>query len=233
MSNKTTAVAIDGPAGAGKSTIARTLAETMGFIYVDTGALYRTVAYSVARNGIDPADTDAVTAHLEKISVDIKYKDNEQRVLLNGEDVSDRIRTPEVSMTASKTSAIPEVRAFLLELQRKLAAENNVVMDGRDIATVVLPDAKVKIFLTASPEVRARRRYDELVAKGADVRFEDVLSDLIKRDEQDMNRRVAPLKPSADAVIVDTSELDLKASVEAMRRVVEENLEREHQTWER
>lgn len=227
MSNKTTAIAIDGPAGAGKSTIARRLAVKMGFIYVDTGALYRTVAYSVIKSAVDPADIAAVTAHLNGISVDIKYKGTEQRVLLNGEDVSDFIRTPEVSMTASKTSAIPEVRAFLLGLQRKLAAKNNVVMDGRDIATVVLPNAEVKIFLTARPEVRARRRYDELIMKDAKVKFDDVLADLIKRDEQDMNRAVAPLKPSDGSVIVDTSDLDLEAAVETMRRVVEEKLKQE------
>ena len=221
MNTKTVAVAIDGPAGAGKSTIARRLAKSMNYIYVDTGALYRTVALSVMQNGVDPENITAVTEHIATINVDITYKGDEQRVLLNGNDVSELIRTPEVSMMASKTSAIPEVRAFLLGLQRKLADEHNVVMDGRDIATVVLPDAKVKIFLTASPEIRARRRYDELIAKGETVEFEDVLSDLIKRDEQDMNRAVAPLKPSEQSVIVDTSDLDLEGAVNAMRKVIE------------
>ncbi len=221
MDTKTIAVAIDGPAGAGKSTIARRLAKNLGYIYVDTGALYRTVALSIMSAGVNADDIAAVTRHVIGIKVDITYKGDEQRVLLQGRDVSDLIRTPEVSMMASKTSAIPEVRAFLLGLQRKLAEEHNVVMDGRDIATVVLPDAKVKIFLTASSEVRARRRYDELVAKGENVKFEDVLSDLIKRDEQDMNRAVAPLKPSEQSVIVDTSALDLEQAVEAMRRVVD------------
>ncbi len=220
MQEKTVAIAIDGPAGAGKSTIARRLAEKMGYIYVDTGALYRTVALSISKNGINPQDVPAVVEHIGKISVDIKYIDGEQRVILNGEDVSNLIRTPEVSMTASVTSAIPEVRAFLLGLQRKLAKEHNVVMDGRDIATVVLPDAKVKIFLTASPEVRAKRRYDELILKGQNVEFSDVLADLIKRDEQDMNRAVAPLKPSDESVIVDTSELDLDGAVSKMENVV-------------
>lgn len=224
MLKKTVAIAIDGPAGAGKSTIARKLAEKTGYIYVDTGALYRTVALSISRNGIDPLDISAVVAHIAEIAVDIKYIDGEQRVILNGEDVSELIRTPEVSMTASVTSAIPEVRAFLLGLQRKLAKEHNVVMDGRDIATVVLPDAKVKVFLTASPEIRARRRYDELVLKGQKVEFDDVLADIIKRDAQDMNREVAPLKPSAESVIVDTSDLDLEGAVNAMQNVIKERL---------
>lgn len=220
MQEKTVAIAIDGPAGAGKSTIARKLAEKTGYIYVDTGALYRTVALSISKNGINPQDVPAVVEHIGGISVDIKYINGEQRVILNGEDVSNLIRTPEVSMMASVTSAIPEVRAFLLGLQRKLAGEHNVVMDGRDIATVVLPDAKVKIFLTASPEVRAKRRYDELILKGQNVEFSDVLADLIKRDEQDMNRAVAPLKPSDESVIVDTSELDLDGAVSAIENVV-------------
>ena len=220
MNVNTVAVAIDGPAGAGKSTIARRLAKSMGYIYVDTGALYRTVALSVMQNGIDADDVAAVSRHINGIKVDIMYKGDEQRVLLDGTDVSDLIRTPEVSMMASKTSAIPEVRAFLLGLQRKLASEHNVVMDGRDIATVVLPDARVKIFLTASSEVRAKRRYDELIAKGDEVKYEDVLADLIQRDEQDMNRSVAPLKPSEQSVIVDTSELDLEGAVNAMREVI-------------
>ena len=224
MLKKTVAIAIDGPAGAGKSTIARKLAEKTGYIYVDTGALYRTVALSISRNGIDPLDISAVVSHIAEIAVDIKYIDGEQRVILNGEDVSELIRTPEVSMTASITSAIPEVRAFLLGLQRKLAKEHNVVMDGRDIATVVLPDAKVKVFLTASPEIRARRRYDELVLKGQKVEFDDVLADIIKRDAQDMNREVAPLKPSAESVIVDTSDLDLEGAVNAMQNVIKERL---------
>ena len=224
MTRKTVAIAIDGPAGAGKSTIARQLAVSLGYIYVDTGALYRTVALSILRNNIDSDNIAEVTAHIEGISVDIKYIDGEQRVLLNSEDVSAFIRTPEVSMMASKTSAILEVRSFLLGLQRKLAEQHNVVMDGRDIATVVLPDAEVKIFLTASPEIRARRRYDELIAKGEQVEFGDVLADLIKRDEQDMNRSVAPLKPSQEAVIVDTSGLDLQQSVEATQRVVKNKL---------
>ena len=222
MLKKTVAIAIDGPAGAGKSTIARKLAEKTGYIYVDTGALYRTVALSISRNGIDPMDISAVVSHIAEIAVDIKYIDGEQRVILNGEDVSELIRTPEVSMTASVTSAIPEVRAFLLGLQRKLAKEHNVVMDGRDIATVVLPDAKVKVFLTASPEIRARRRYDELVLKGQKVEFDDVLADIIKRDAQDMNREVDPLRQAEDAVLVDTTHMTEDEVIDTIASIVEE-----------
>lgn len=222
--NKTTAIAIDGPAGAGKSTIARRLAEKLGYIYVDTGALYRTVAYCVLKNGINPDEKDKVTALLSGVRVDIVYRAGEQRVLLDGEDVSELIRTPEVSEAASKTSAIPEVREYLLSLQRRIADENNVVMDGRDIATVVLPNAKVKIFLTANAEIRARRRYDELIQKGSKVTYEDVLADLKERDYRDMTREIAPLKPSAESVTVDTSELSLEESVAALESVVSEKI---------
>lgn len=220
MNKQTVAVAIDGPAGAGKSTIARRLAADMGYIYVDTGALYRTVALAVVRNSVSADDKNEVLSLLSKIDVDIVYKDSEQCVLLNGEDVSPFIRTPEISMMASKVSAIPEVRSFLLGLQRKLAEAHNVVMDGRDIATVVLPDAKVKIFLTASAKVRAKRRYDELVAKGTEVDFDTVLQELIQRDEQDMNRETAPLKPSEESIIVDTSDVDLDGAVKMMTEAV-------------
>ena len=222
--NKTIAIAIDGPAGAGKSTIARRLAEKLGYIYVDTGALYRTVAYCVLKNGINPDEKDKVTALLRGVRVDIVYRAGEQRVLLDGEDVSELIRTPEVSEAASKTSAIPEVREYLLSLQRRIADENNVVMDGRDIATVVLPNAKVKIFLTATAEIRARRRYDELIQKGSKVTYEDVLADLKERDYRDMTREIAPLKPSAESVTVDTSELSLEESVAALESVVAEKI---------
>lgn len=220
MNKQTVAVAIDGPAGAGKSTIARRLAADMGYIYVDTGALYRTVALAVVRNSVSADDKNEVLSLLSKIDVDIVYKDSEQCVLLNGEDVSPFIRTPEISMMASKVSAIPEVRSFLLGLQRKLAEAHNVVMDGRDIATVVLPDAKVKIFLTASAKVRAKRRYDELIAKGTEVDFDTVLQELIQRDEQDMNRETAPLKPSEESIIVDTSDVDLDGAVKMMTEAV-------------
>lgn len=221
---KKISVAIDGPAGAGKSTIARKLASKMGFIYVDTGALYRTVALSTLINKTDIADEGKVDELLGKITVDIEYVGDEQHVLLSGEDVSDKIRTPEVSDAASKTSALPKVRAFLLGLQQKLAREHDVIMDGRDIATVVLPNADVKIFLTASAEVRAKRRYDELIEKGQKVTYEDVYKDMVERDERDMNRAVAPLRPAEGARIVDTSGLSLEDAVALMEKTVTEVL---------
>ena len=217
-------VAIDGPAGAGKSTVARSVAAKKGYIYVDTGALYRTVAYSAYKNGISFDETEKIVAHLGEINVDITYKGDEQRVLLNGEDVSGSIRTPIMSEGASKVSAIPEVRAFLLGLQRKLAAEHDVVMDGRDIATVVLPNATVKIFLTASAELRAKRRYDELIAKGQQVEYEDIYNDLLKRDHRDSTREVAPLKPAEDSVLVDTSSMNFEEAVNAVCIVIDKTV---------
>ncbi len=218
------AIAIDGPSGAGKSTIAKRLAATLGYVYVDTGAMYRTVGLATLRKGIQSEDTAAVIAALSDINVSIAYVDGTQRVLLNGEDVSDQIRTPEVSMAASTTSAIPKVRKFLFETQQKLARENNVIMDGRDIGTVVLPDAKVKIFLSASVEDRARRRFDELKEKGMDVLFEDVLEDMKQRDYNDSHRDVAPLKPADDAVSVDTTGNTLEESVALLESIVKERL---------
>ena len=218
------AIAIDGPSGAGKSTIAKRLAASLGFVYVDTGAMYRTVGLATLRRGIKSEDTAAVIAALSDIDVTIAYVDGAQRVFLNGEDVSDQIRTPEVSMAASTTSAIPEVRKFLFETQQKLARENNVIMDGRDIGTVVLPNAKVKIFLSASVEDRARRRFDELKEKGMDVSFEDVLEDMKQRDYNDSHRAVAPLKPADDAVSVDTTGNTLEESVALMESIVKEKL---------
>lgn len=218
------AIAIDGPSGAGKSTIAKRLAATLGFVYVDTGAMYRTVGLATLRRGIKSEDTAAVIAALSDIDVSIAYVDGAQRVFLNGEDVSDQIRTPEVSMAASTTSAIPEVRKFLFETQQKLARENNVIMDGRDIGTVVLPNAKVKIFLSASVEDRARRRFDELKEKGMDVSFEDVLEDMKQRDYNDSHRDVAPLKPADDAVSVDTTGNTLEESVALLESIVKERL---------
>ena len=216
-------VAIDGPAGAGKSTIAKAAAKQLNYIYVDTGALYRTIAYNaVKKNVID--DTNAVIALLNDTKVELKYIDGVQAVFLNGEDVSAYIRTPEISMGASKVSAIPEVRAFLLSLQQEIAKENDVIMDGRDIGTVVLPNAKVKIFLTASPEARAQRRYKELCEKGMDVKYEDVLNDVIQRDYNDTHRDVAPLKPADGCVIVDTTELDFEQSVDKIISVIKENI---------
>ncbi len=218
------AIAIDGPAGAGKSTIAKAAAKHLGFIYVDTGAMYRAIGLYCLRKGVDPTDAQAVTELLSEIEVTLaRDEQKNQLVILNGEDVSGLIRTPEVSMAASRTSAIPEVRAFLLNLQRDMAKEFDVIMDGRDIGTVVLPDAKVKIFLTASPEIRARRRYDELIEKGEDVKYEDVLADVIERDNNDMNRPIAPLKPAQDSVLCDTSELTLDESIDLLIKTIEEH----------
>lgn len=219
------AIAIDGPAGAGKSTIARLAAKELGYIYVDTGALYRTIGLAAFRRGLTAEDKVQIIAMLPEIKVELAFNDRqEQIVLLDGEDVSGLIRTPEISMMASAVSAIPEVRAYLLDLQRDMAHTNNVIMDGRDIGTVVLPDAKIKIFLSASPECRARRRYDELVEKGMDVKYEDILSDVIARDYADSHREIAPLKPADDAISVDTSGEDLETSVNKLLGIMREKL---------
>ncbi len=218
-------VALDGPAGAGKSSIAKRAAKSLGFIYVDTGALYRTIGLAAIRENILPEPSDEVLNLLKKISVELTFNNKgEQVVLLNGEDVSGLIRTPEVSMTASKISAIPEVRAYLLDLQRNIAKENNVIMDGRDIGTVVLPKAEVKIFLTASNQARAQRRYKELSEKGLKITYEEVLDDVIKRDYNDTHRKTAPLKPADGCTIVDTTELDFEQSVEKIISVIKENI---------
>lgn len=216
------AVAIDGPVGAGKSSIARQAAKNLDFIYVDTGAMYRGIGLYTVRKGVGTRDTGAVISLLPEIELDIKIIDGTQRVFLNGEDVSEDIRLPEISMAASDVSAIPEVRAFLLDLQRGFAKTNNVIMDGRDIGTVILPDAEVKIYLTADAEVRAKRRYDELIAKGKDVKYEDVLADLNQRDYNDMHREIAPLKVADDAVIADTTELDFEQSCELIAKIIKE-----------
>lgn len=203
------AIAIDGPSGAGKSTMARKLAETFGFIYVDTGAIYRTVGLACLRAGIDRRDVEAVMELLPTLEIAIRYNGaGEQRMFLNGEDVSTEIRLPEISLCASDVSAHQAVRSFLLEMQRRFARENNVVMDGRDIGTVVLPDARLKVFLTASAEARAKRRLAELLAKGESQSFEEVLRDIRYRDEQDTARAAAPLRKADDAVELDSSELD-------------------------
>lgn len=215
-------VAIDGPAGAGKSTVARGAAKELGYIYVDTGALYRTVALAATRNGVLES-VEKTEQMLKDITVDLAFDDaGAQCVYLNGEDVSSLIRTPEISMAASNVSKIPAVRAFLLGLQRDIAAKNNVIMDGRDIATVVLPDAQVKIFLTASPECRAERRYKELLEKGENVKYDDVLADVNARDYQDSHREIAPLKPAEDSVIADTSGKSLPQSIEMIISVIKE-----------
>ena len=220
------AIAIDGPAGAGKSTIAKILAKELELIYVDTGALYRSIGYYVTQQGIDTTDTAAVVASLEGLKVELRYVEGVQRVFVNGEDVSDYIRTPAISMAASAVSAIPAVRAFLLDTQRNIAAANSVVMDGRDIGTTILPDAKIKIFLTASPESRAKRRFDELQEKGDPATYEEVLADMIKRDYDDSHREISPLRQAPDAVLVDTSEDTLAEAVERMKAVVARELER-------
>lgn len=218
-------VAIDGPAGAGKSTISKKAAETLGYIYIDTGALYRTVGLAALRAGKNLEDSESIkTVLTDELSVELKFIDGQQRMFLNSEDVSEAIRTPEASMAASRVSAVLDVREYLFGLQKKLAKENNCIMDGRDIGTVVLPDAKVKIFLTASPEARAQRRYKELLEKGMDVKYEDVLSDMIERDYNDSHRAIAPLKQADDAVLCDTSELSLEESVELIIKTIKDNI---------
>lgn len=218
------AIALDGPAGAGKSSIAKRAAKALGYIYVDTGALYRTIGLAAMRAGVEPQPSDEVDSLLSRITVSLEFNEQgEQVVLLDGEDVSSLIRTPEASMMASQISAVPSVRAYLLDLQRDMAKTHNVIMDGRDIGTVVLPDAKVKIFLTASPEARAERRYKELVEKGTDTTYEEVLRDVKERDYNDSHRAIAPLKPAEDSILVDTTELDFEQSVEAIINVIKEN----------
>lgn len=217
-------IAIDGPAGAGKSTIAKAAAKAFGYIYVDTGALYRAVAYYALSRDRDVSNAEAVESLLQEITPELKYLNGEQRVFLNDEDVSDKIRTPEVSMGASAVSAIPRVRDFLFDLQKKIAAENNVVMDGRDIGTVVLPNADVKIFLTASPEERARRRHKELAEKGQTVAFEEVLEDVNRRDYNDSHRDIAPLRQAEDAVLCDTTNVDLQGAIDMLVNIISEKL---------
>ncbi len=217
-------IAIDGPAGAGKSTLSRTVAKTLGFIYVDTGALYRAIGFKFLRQGFDTELKCDVAGVLKDTVVDIRFIDNEQRVFLDGEDVSDKIRTAEASMMASAVSARPEVRAYLLDKQRELAKNNNVVMDGRDIGTVVLPDATLKIYLTASPEDRAMRRYTEMLEKGMQANYDDVLADIIKRDYNDMHRDIAPLKQASDAVLADTTGYQFEQSLELLLNIITENI---------
>ena len=217
-------VAIDGPAGAGKSTLARQLARDLGYIYVDTGAMYRAVGLYALRAGADPADPAAVDPLLPGIRLRLAVLDGEQHIYLNGEDVSALIRTEEVGMAASAVGANPAVRAFLLGLQRDMARTGNVLMDGRDIGTVILPDATVKIFLTASPEARARRRWLEYQAAGRPDRYEDVLADVKRRDEQDSGRAAAPLRRAKDAVLLDTSAMDLAQSLAAMKQIIKERV---------
>ncbi|MBQ8171903.1 MAG: (d)CMP kinase [Oscillospiraceae bacterium] len=224
MADTFVSVAIDGPVGAGKSSIARNAAKKLGYIYVDTGALYRAIGLYCHRNGIDMKDADAVIAALPSARPEIRLIDGVQHIYLNAEDVSEEIRLPEISMAASAVSAIPAVRTALLELQRDMARANNVIMDGRDIGTVVLPDATVKIFLTAKAEIRAKRRFDELCAKGVQTTFEEVLSDLNTRDYNDSHRETAPLKQAEDAVLADTSELDFEQSCQLICDIIRERV---------
>ncbi len=217
-------IAIDGPAGAGKSTLSRKAAEALGFIYVDTGALYRTVGLKFSKAGFDTALNCDVAEILKDTTVDIRFVGGEQRVFLDGCDVSEEIRTPIASMMASAVSAKGEVRAFLLEMQRKLARENNVVMDGRDIGTVVLPNATLKLFLTASAEDRAQRRYNELIAKGTNVTFKEVYDDMVQRDYNDSHREIAPLKQAEDAVLLDTTGFEAEQSLELILKTIKERI---------
>ena len=216
-------VAIDGPAGAGKSTVAKNAAKELGYIYVDTGALYRTVALNTIRIGAEN-DLQVLVDSLEELKVDLKFVDGVQRVFLNDEDVTDLIRTQKVSMAASLVSAVPQVRAFLLDLQRDIAKKNNVIMDGRDIGTVVLPNAQVKIFLYATPECRAKRRYKELIEKGEEITYEEVLDEVNQRDYQDTHRDIAPLKPCEGCIMADTSNLTLQESIDLVVNTVKENI---------
>lgn len=213
-------IALDGPSGAGKSTVAKALAKELGIVYVDTGALYRSIGLYVMRKGIDKKDNERIIPLLSEIDLSLTFVDGTQRVILNGEDVSGLIRTGEIAMYASAVSAIPEVRAFLLETQRKIARENNVVMDGRDIGTVILPDAQVKIFMVASPEARARRRYLELTEKGESCTFESVLADINERDKNDSTRAVAPAIPAPDAIFLDNSDLTIEENVAKVIEII-------------
>ena len=219
-------IALDGPGGAGKSTVAKAVAKQLGIVYVDTGALYRTIGYYVRGKDIDPHDREAVSAILCEIHIEVKYENGAQKVYLNGEDLGERIRTPEMSMYASAVSAIPSVRAFLLETQKDIARKNSVIMDGRDIGTVILPDAEVKIFMTASAECRAMRRYKELCDRGVAANYEDVLAEMNERDHNDSTREIAPTAKAEDAVLLDTSELSFDQSVAAVIEIVREKTQK-------
>ena len=217
-------IAIDGPGGAGKSTIAKAVAKQLGIIYVDTGALYRTIGLYVKSKNVDPKDAEGVSALLGEIDIEVRYENGTQCVYLNGVNHGDAIRTPEMSMYASAVSAIGSVRAFLLETQKKIARENSVIMDGRDIGTVILPDAEVKIFMTASAECRAMRRYKELIERGQDVKYEDVLKEMNERDGADSSRAIAPTKAADDAILLDNSGLSLEENVDAVIEIVKQRV---------
>lgn len=217
-------IAVDGPSGSGKSTLSRRAAQHLGYIYVDTGAMYRAIGLYAYKRGISLESTKQITNYLNEINIDIKYVDGEQLIFLNGDDVSSEIRTHVISAYASAVAKIESVRSFLLDRQRQLAKENNVIMDGRDIGTVVLPDANVKIFLTASPEIRANRRFAELKERGQDIDYNKLLQDIKDRDYQDSHRSIAPLRPSESSVILDTSELDFEQSLERLIQIIKENI---------
>lgn len=219
-------IALDGPSGAGKSTLAKMLAAELSFVYVDTGALYRSVGLYAAEKGLDKSDTEGIISCLPEIRLSLRYVNGGQKVFLGERDVSEDIRMPEISMWASTVSAIPEVRAFLLDLQKDIAEKNNVIMDGRDIGTVILPHATVKIFLDSSCEARAKRRYRELCEKGIETSYDEVLADMIQRDEKDRNRATAPLKKADDAILLDNSDLNLKESYEAALRIIRDKIGR-------
>lgn len=225
MAKEHYSIAVDGPSGAGKSTLAKALAKELNIIYVDTGAIYRTIGLEVFRRGLDPKNEAEVSAILPELSIRMEYEDDGlQHMFLNGEDVTADIRLPNISLYASDVSALPAVRAFLLEMQRELARRNCVIMDGRDIGTVVLPDAEVKIYLTASAEERAKRRFLELAARGAEKTYQEVLEEQRLRDDNDMHRAIAPLKPAEDSVIVDTTELDFEQSKQAVLSIIRERV---------
>lgn len=217
-------IALDGPSGAGKSSLAKGIAKALGIVYVDTGAMYRTIGLFVTRRGILPSDEESVRAVLPEISLAVRYEEGEQHIFLNGEDVSGLIRTPEISMAASRVSAIPAVRAFLLDTQRNLAKSTSIIMDGRDIGTVIFPDAEVKIFLVASPEARARRRTAELAERGTPTPYEEVLRDIILRDKNDSERAIAPAVAAEDAMILDNSELTLSGTLDEALRMIRTKL---------
>ena len=215
-------IAIDGPSGAGKSSIAKAVAARLGIVYVDTGALYRTVGYFVRSKGFARTDIEGIVSCLPHIKIEVRYENGAQHVYLNGEDLGDRIREPEISMYASAVSAVPAVRDFLLDTQRDIAAKNSVIMDGRDIGTVILPHADVKIFMTATNEARAMRRTKELLAKGIEANYEDVLREMIERDNNDRNRAVAPAVAAPDAVLLDNSDMSIEENVEAVLAIIRE-----------